>query len=170
MNTTRLRKCLVLAVLMLASAKLTALDIYLIRHFEKQTEGNDPALTQIGVARAQALAKHFEVISLSNIYATAYKRTQQTAAPLAIKTEQVVTEYSPKNLEDFAAFLLEKQQRVLVVGHSNTTASLIKALGGPKFSISEDQYGTLYHLYSVDDQIQMDTTRIELDNESLNLN
>jgi hypothetical protein len=35
---------------------------------------------------------------------------------------------------------------VLVVGHSNTMPSVIKALGGPPVTIPDTEYGTIYFL------------------------
>jgi len=64
--------------------------IYLVRHAEKQTTGNgsmmisDPDLTEDGRLRAKALADTLAGKKITAVYATQYKRTQQTAEPTAI--------------------------------------------------------------------------------------
>ena len=58
--------------------------IILIRHAEKNIEPTnpDPDLSPFGQARAQELARMFADAGVKAIYATQYKRTQQTVKPL----------------------------------------------------------------------------------------
>src|SRR5216684_4306220 len=64
--------------------------IILIRHAEKNIEPNnpDPDLSPAGQARAQEIVRMFGDAGVSAIYATQYKRTQQTVKPLADKSEE----------------------------------------------------------------------------------
>src|SRR5882672_9651372 len=59
--------------------------VILIRHAEKNIEPNnpDPDLSPAGQTRAQELARMFSATGVNAIYATQYKRTQQTVKPLA---------------------------------------------------------------------------------------
>src|SRR6266576_4605291 len=59
--------------------------VILVRHAEKNIEPNnpDPDLSPAGEARAQELARMFSNAGVNAIYATEYKRTQETVKPLA---------------------------------------------------------------------------------------
>src|SRR5690349_18165779 len=59
--------------------------VILVRHAEKKIEPNneDPDLTPEGVERAQEIARMFGDAGVNAIYATQYKRTQQTVKPLS---------------------------------------------------------------------------------------
>ena len=119
--------------------------IYLVRHAEK-LDGRDPSLTPEGQARAQALVTVLKEAGISQIFSTNYKRTQETAAPLASALGLTVEPYNPGALSDFAGELKAMTGHILVVGHSNTTPALVEILGGepgtPIFEKSE--YDRLY--------------------------
>ena len=120
-------------------------EIYLVRHAEKQT-GDNPALTDAGKARAETLAELLSDKGLTEIYSTDYKRTLQTAAPIAERSRLEVQLYDASDLEAFAEVLKSKPGVLLVVGHSNTTPPLAAALGGdPGTPIVEStEYDRLY--------------------------
>src|SRR3989454_12480696 len=61
--------------------------VILIRHAEKVIDPNnaDPDLSPAGQTRAQELVRMFGDAGINAIYATQYKRTQQTVKPLADK-------------------------------------------------------------------------------------
>ena len=120
-------------------------DIFLVRHAEKQT-GNDPSLTAAGHARAQTLAQIMSDKGLTHIHSTDYTRTRETAAPIALQTGLEVRIYDPSDLTAFAAALRSTPGVHLVVGHSNTTPQLARALGGdPGSAINEQsEYDRLY--------------------------
>lgn len=102
---------------------------FLVRHAEKQA-GLDPALTDAGVRRANALADLMKDAHLSGIYSSDYARTRETAAPVAEKAGLDVMLYDPRDLTALSARLASECGRCLVVGHSNTTPALAAALGG----------------------------------------
>jgi len=103
---------------------------YLVRHAEKTTEKPDPALTQAGEKRAQNLAARLENVPLTKIYSSNYKRTRDTAAPVAAVKGLNIVLYDPSDLEGFSKNLLSETGHILVVGHSNTTPNLSGLLGG----------------------------------------
>src|SRR5215208_8289187 len=62
--------------------------VILVRHAEKKIEPTnpDPDLAPEGVERAQEIARVFGDAGVNAIYATQFKRTQQTVKPLADRT------------------------------------------------------------------------------------
>lgn len=120
-------------------------EIYLVRHAEKLT-GDDPALSPAGIARADALAERLRYVSLTDIYTTDYKRTRDTAAPIARQAGLEPRLYDPRRLQEFAETLRKTKGRILVVGHSNTTPQLVELLGGdPVSQIDEaSEYDRFY--------------------------
>lgn len=128
-------------------ANSTSFSIYLVRHAEKQITQKDPELTRCGLLRATNIAKQLELIKFDHVYSTKYKRTKQTAAPIA-QQENITTEYyDPSHLPEFANALIAKQKNSLVVGHSNTTAvlaGLLVAESGEAFD--ESVYDRIYQV------------------------
>lgn len=108
--------------------------IYLVRHAEKVVgpgdHERDPPLTDTGLARAQYLAYVLKAAGIEKIYTTDYRRTRQTAEPLAQKLRQQPEVYDPRRLRAFARQLKKSKSHSLVVGHSNTTPQLVELLGG----------------------------------------
>lgn len=104
----------------------------LVRHAEKADDGSkDPPLDVDGTARAQALAAGLRDAPLRAVYATAYRRTQATAAPAASGHSLPVTTYDAKlSPREFATRLLHghAEGTVLIVGHSNTVPDIAAAL------------------------------------------
>ncbi|MEL6658002.1 MAG: phosphoglycerate mutase family protein [Bacteroidota bacterium] len=120
--------------------------IFLVRHAEKQ-EGDDPALTEAGQARAQSLARMLEAVQVDAIFSTDYQRTQQTAAPLAEQKALDVQSYDPRKLPEFAEQLRTDYagKTVVVVGHSNSTPTLTGLIDGTKAhdKFDESDYGNI---------------------------
>src|ERR1700741_2063320 len=73
--------------------------VILIRHAEKIIDPNNPDvdLSPAGQARAQELARMFGDAGVNVIYATQYKRTQETVKPLADKLGLRVNIIDSKN-------------------------------------------------------------------------
>jgi phosphohistidine phosphatase SixA len=128
------------------------LTIILVRHAEKEVvppENKDPDLSLAGQARAQELARMFGGAGVTSIYATQYKRTQQTVKPLADKLGLTVTQVEAQKTPD-----LVKQIRagkpgdvVFLAGHNNSVPEIIAAFGGPKLPIiPETEYDNLFIL------------------------
>jgi len=150
MQTRRVLLGALAASLLAACASSPAPDaqtIYLVRHAEKAS-GDDPQLTLVGRARAEILAAELADTDLAAIYSTNTRRTMETAAPTARATGLTVLPYDGNNLETFANMLRATPGNILVVGHSNTTPALVKALGGkPGTPIVEaTEYDRLYVL------------------------
>lgn len=104
----------------------------IVRHAEKANDDpRDPSLSEAGRARAQRLAAALKSQPVRAIYATAYRRTQQTGEPTAQSHRlQVVTYDAKQPATDFAATLRREHAAgtVLVVAHSNTAPDIAAAL------------------------------------------
>jgi phosphohistidine phosphatase SixA len=160
-NTVRLLPLLLLSLsagivfdqrVMLAQQSEPPTVVIVVRHAEKG-EGNDPALTQAGVARTQALVDAVAGADVSAVYATQYKRTRQTVEPLAARVGTGVTEIpiTAENADSYASMLAHdilskhRGKTVVVAGHSNTVPAIVEALGSrPIPAIDESQYDLLY--------------------------
>lgn len=102
------------------------LVVYACRHAEKGSEGNDPALTEAGAARAETLAAMLRDVPLRAVLSTDTVRTRTTAGPAAKGHGLEVTTYKPGKV---AAAIGDQGGAVLVVGHSNTIPATLKELG-----------------------------------------
>lgn len=152
--------CLVPIVLLSANALpagSSAIDqpsitVILVRHAEKKIvppENKDPDLSPAGLARAQELAKMFGSTGIAAIYATQYKRTQQTVKPLADKLGLPVTQVDAKKTPELVKQIRSRNagQVILIAGHNNTVPEIIAALGGPQLPIiPEAEFDNLYIL------------------------
>jgi broad specificity phosphatase PhoE len=120
----------------IASEAAAQHPVYVVRHAERADSGagamtmaTDPDLSETGRGRAQALATVLRDAGITTILVTEYKRTQQTAEPLAkmIGVQPVIV-----SAKDPAA-LGEKARTaggpVLIVGHSNTIPDVLARLG-----------------------------------------
>ncbi len=126
--------------------------MYLVRHAEKAPSSgamtDDPDLSEAGLKRTEALKTQLASAPIAAFFATKYKRTQQTLAPLASAKKQTVQLYEVK---DNAALVQKIKQEypgktVVVAGHSNTLLPLVEAFGGTKpfAEIADHQYDYLF--------------------------
>lgn len=123
--------------------------IFLVRHAEKSQAGDakDPELSEAGHARAESLAVLLKDAGITAIYATEFKRTQQTAEPFARAAGIKTTIVPAKETTALVAQLKEAKGNVLIVGHSNTIPEILKALGLiSSLQIDEADYDNLFVL------------------------
>ena len=129
--------------------------VVLVRHAEKAANPpDDPGLSPAGRARAEALATALAEADVDAIVVTQYKRTQDTAAPLAAarkRTPVVIAAGADtdRHAADVAASVRKQPpgSLVLVVGHSNTVPAIVAALGGPDLEeICESEYANFFTL------------------------
>ena len=123
--------------------------VILVRHAEKIIDPNnpDPDLSPAGQARAQEIGRIFGDAGINAIYATQYKRTQQTVKPLADKLGLPVNQVNSKSTADLLAQIRSQNsgQVIFIAGHNNTVPEIIAALGGPTFpAIPETEFDNLY--------------------------
>jgi broad specificity phosphatase PhoE len=125
-----------------AHAGETAADatvVVVVRHAEKGTDDpTDPSLSDGGRARAQALAAALAGAGVDAVYTTQYRRTQLTATPAAeaagvpVQVRPIDAKTLPTYDADLARDLraLPPGSTALVVGHSNTVPTLVRAISG----------------------------------------
>ena len=133
-----MRRAMLCAVMVLVTAATAAAQapVFVLRHAERAdagraggTMGNDPDLSEAGRARAQSLAAALKDAGITAIFATEFKRTQQTAAPLASALGIPVTKVPAKDTAALIAKIKAATGAVLVVGHSDTVPDIVKMLG-----------------------------------------
>ena len=124
-------------------------SFYFIRHAEKDTSNpadRDPDLVMEGVLRAARWSSIFNRIDFDIIYTTDYKRTRNTALPIAEQKKLPLTFYSPNGFDSVDFVKNNFGKTVLIVGHSNTVPAMVNALIGEKQykQIKETNYKNLY--------------------------
>jgi phosphohistidine phosphatase SixA len=128
-------------------------SIYLVRHAEKQKEGENPKLTDCGKRRAKELANLLSQANIRQVYSTSYQRTRQTASPLAKANKLAIQNYNPRYLAQLAIQLQKRKENTLVVGHSNTTPQLAELLIKQEMPpLRENDYQQLYQIHFIGKQ------------------
>jgi 2,3-bisphosphoglycerate-dependent phosphoglycerate mutase len=126
--------------------------IILVRHAEKMVvppENKDPDISAQGEARAKEIARMFAGSGITAIYATQFKRTEQTVKPLAERLRVPVTVVEAKKTSDLVSQIRARGagETIFIAGHNNTVPEIIAALGGPSFPIiPETDFDNLYIL------------------------
>jgi len=127
--------------------------VIFVRHAEKTAEpADDPLLSLAGQQRAVELARQLVdadvVAGIDAVYATPYRRTVDTAQPLADALGLPITSYDAADTETIMEQIVRKHKGkiVLVVGHSNTLPALIGNMGASKKVplIDEYEYDNIY--------------------------
>ena len=127
--------------------------VIIVRHSEKaELPEEDPDLSVEGQQRAARFADILDEIDVIGgvdvIYATQYKRTQETARPLADRLKVPIETIDAKNIKGLSRTILKKHRGkiVLVVAHSNTVPMYVAELGGSKRVplIDEKEYSNIY--------------------------
>lgn len=127
--------------------------VVFVRHAEKAlTPAGDPGLNEAGQRRAAELARQLAdvdvVAGIDAVYATPFRRSVETAKPIADALKLQVRSYDAADTEKFLDELVkeEKGKIVLVVGHSDTVPAMIGNMGASKRvpAIAEDEYDNIY--------------------------
>ena len=127
--------------------------VVFVRHAEKAlTPADDPGLNEVGQRRAAELARQLAsvdvVAGIDAVYATPYRRSVETAKPIADALKLQVRSYDAADTENFLDKLVkeEKGKIVLVVGHSDTVPAMIGNMGASKRvpAIAADEYDNIY--------------------------
>ncbi len=129
--------------------------VIFVRHAEKAASpANDPGLSDAGQRRAAELARQLvdadvvPGVGVDAVYSTSYRRTVETAKPLADALDLQVLTYDASDTEAIIESLVReyKGKIVLVVGHSDTVPEMIANMGASKNvpPIAEDEYDNIY--------------------------
>lgn len=122
---------LILAGAATASAQST---VFLVRHAERADGGGnmqtaDPDLSEAGRARAESLATLLKDAKITTIITSEFKRTRQTAAPIAAALGIEPVQVPSKDSAALVRRIGGAKGNVLVVGHSNTVPETLQGLG-----------------------------------------
>jgi len=139
----------ILAAVAAVAAVASSSTVVLVRHGEKAAESGNPELTDAGRTRARALARVVRDLGIGVIYSTPFRRTEQTAAPVAVALDLDVTvvEIADDHAGKMARHLRAEASvsAALYVGHSNTVPEIATALGCDDVPpIADGEYDTLW--------------------------
>lgn len=127
--------------------------VIFVRHAEKaELPADDPPLSDAGKLRVEELTRQLVkadvVQGIDAVYATPYRRTVETAKPVADALGLPVNSYDAGDTEAIMERIVKqhKGKIILVVGHSNTLPALIGNMGASKKvpPIAEDEYDNIY--------------------------
>jgi|SRR5713101_2592890 broad specificity phosphatase PhoE len=146
-----------IVLFLLTSTALAQRAVFVVRHAEKASDANESPvpLSGAGSERARHLAFLLRDAGISAIYSTDTVRTRETAEPLAKLLRLETRLYSATgsdgkvDLAPLARRLASDNSAdvVLVVGHSNTIAPLLSALGAKEtVEIGGGDYDNLFLL------------------------
>ena len=148
MQTIRILFCLLIFAFA-ARALAEPPVIFLVRHAERadagRTQEKNPDLSAQGKSRAEALSRTLRDAGITAIFTTEYKRTQETAAPLADSLGVKPQIVAAKGAAALIGKLKESSGNALVVGHSNTLPEIAQSLGvSTTLKIGETDYDDLF--------------------------
>ena len=140
-------KALALFLLVFVSVSIASAQpvVVIVRHAEKAANGgSDPDLSSAGRARADELARILKDSGITAIFTSEFKRTQETAAPIATSIGVTATVVAAKDTAALVAKLHQLSGNALVVGHGDTIPNMIKALGiNSPINIPDEDYSEL---------------------------
>jgi len=139
---------ILVAFCFLGQAQAQKKTIILVRHAEKaDATSQDPDLSAEGKTRAEKLAKIVKRYKPGAIYSTDFKRTRDTAAPIASRRKLKIQTYDPKKPGELIdAIMKSKTKRFLIVGHSNTIPGLANLFGKKELfkNLDDSEYGAIW--------------------------
>ena len=129
--------------------------VIFVRHAEKASlPADDPDLSEAGKLRAAELARQLvdadvvPGVGVDAVYSTGFRRTVETARPVAEALDLQIMTYDAADTEEFLDAVIReyKGKIILVVGHSNTVPQMIANMGASKSvpPIAENEYDNMY--------------------------
>ena len=127
--------------------------VIFVRHADKALEpADDPGLSPAGQRRVAELTRQLKdadvVAGIDVVYSTPYRRTEETARPIAEALNLPINSYDAGDTEEVMERILKehKGKIILVVGHSNTVPQLMYDMGASKKvpEIQENEYDNIY--------------------------
>lgn len=131
-----------------ASAQTREKTILLIRHAEKaDAADNDPELSPAGRERAARLIKAIGRFRPGAFYATKFRRTSETLAPLAAKRGKQIEVYDPAKPQELLDRIVSgKTKRSVVAGHSNSIPGLANLITKKEIfkDLDDDEFAVIW--------------------------
>ena len=127
--------------------------VIFVRHAEKAVmPADDPGLSPVGQRRVAELTRQLKdadvVAGIDAVYSTPYRRTEETARPIAEALGLPINNYDAADTEAIMEHIVRehKGKIILVVGHSNTLPALMANMGASKKvpAIAENEYDNIY--------------------------
>src|SRR6187397_1246814 len=105
--------------------------VVVVRHADKIDDTDDAVLSPTGEAQAKRLAHVLKDVGISSIYTTQFKRTVQTAAPLADLLKLKHVAYEQTDVDGVVKEIQQKHPKevVMVVGHRSTVPKILEQFG-----------------------------------------
>ena len=123
--------------------------VVVVRHADKIDNTDDAVLSPIGEAQAKRLAHVLKDVGISSIYTTQFKRTVQTAAPLADFLKLKLLAYEQTDVDGVVKEIQQKHPKevVMVVGHRSTVPKILKQFGASEpVALGSSEYDSLFIL------------------------
>jgi broad specificity phosphatase PhoE len=112
------------------AAQAAPVTVFVVRHAEKGPETPDPSLTPAGQQRAAELARVLGDTRITAVFASEFKRTQETVAPLAAAAGVPVAVVPAGKPDSLVGLIraLPPGSRVVVASHSNLVHLIVARL------------------------------------------
>lgn len=143
--------CLVIVVLNSVLAYAQDKTIILVRHVEKDASATadkrDPEMSDAGRERASRLVRATKKYKFDEIFSTDFKRTRGTAEPTAAKRKKSVQTYDASKQQELVdKIMASKNDKFLVVGHSNTIPRLANLIAKKEVfrDLLETEFGVIW--------------------------
>ena len=123
--------------------------IVVVRHADKIDDTDDAVLSLTGQAQAERLANVLKTLESAPIYTTQFKRTIQTATPLAELLRIKLLSYEQTDVDGVVKEIQEKHPKevVMVVGHRSTVPRILKQFGASEaVALDSSEYDSLFIL------------------------
>ena len=127
--------------------------VIFVRHAEKAAQpADDPGLSPAGQRRVAELTRQLSdadvIAGIDAVYSTPYRRTEETARPIADALGLPINSYDAADTEAIMEHIVRehKGKVILVVGHSNTLPLLMADMGASKRvpPIADNEYDNIY--------------------------
>jgi phosphohistidine phosphatase SixA len=132
---------------MVASFPVRAQEVLiLVRHAEKLDSSRDTPISPEGATRAHELANKLRDAGITSIWTTEFRRTQETAKPLADALGLKPHVHPANDSKGLVEAMRNAGGRALVVGHSNTLPEIARLYGAKLAQPADDDFDGLYVL------------------------
>ncbi len=132
-----------------SNPSIESTTVILLRHAERADNSADSELSPAGRDRADLLARMLVDSHPDALYATEYKRTQQTLRPLANEVGLPINILPAESLDELVERIRTQTAGgvVVVASHSDRIPQLVERLTGTQVSpLGHNEYSRLYIL------------------------
>jgi broad specificity phosphatase PhoE len=123
--------------------------VVVVRHADKIDDTDDAVLSPTGEDQAKRLAHVLKDVGINAIYTTQFKRTIQTAAPLADLLKLKLLAYEQRDVDGVVKDIQQKHPKdvVMVVGHRSTVPKILTQFGASEpVALESSEYDSLFIL------------------------